>query len=106
MKRHQKYLITALVIGTSWIYLKAIQKSFSSEPVRFLIDVFPWLLLMWWGCYCLGRLGLDLLLFNDYPGEIKVLEKVMQNKCFAVCISLCSVLVMDFRRIFRKLAKT
>jgi hypothetical protein len=76
MKRHQKYLAAAAAVTLTWVYLKVSPSRMDSEQGRFLVDVFPWLLLMWWGCYCLGRLGLDLLLFNDYPTEIKVLEKV------------------------------
>lgn len=39
-----------------------------------IIYALPWLWLVSLGCYCLGKLGIDLLTFNDYPHEIKALE--------------------------------
>jgi len=42
----------------------------------FIIDSLPCYLLMVFGCYCLGKLGVDLILFNDYPLEVKKLEEV------------------------------
>ena len=38
------------------------------------------------GCFCLGRIGLDLLLFNDYPSEIASLEEVWVGREGKVCL--------------------
>lgn len=42
---------------------------------KWFIDIAPWYSLILFGCYCLTKLGIDLLTFNDYPEEIFNLEK-------------------------------
>ena len=37
------------------------------------------------GCYCLGKLGYDLVTFNDYPKEIQKLEEVGIALCTFYC---------------------
>jgi hypothetical protein len=39
------------------------------------VNVLPCYALIAFGSFCLARLGLDLLTFNDYPEQILVLEK-------------------------------
>ena len=41
-----------------------------------IIFTFPWLSLISFGSFCLARIGWDLLTFNDFPEEVKVLERV------------------------------
>ena len=44
------------------------------DQAHSLLEVAPWYLLVSLGCYCLYRLGTDLLAFNSCPHEIKALE--------------------------------
>ena len=44
------------------------------ETAEELTRVLPWYLLVSLGCYCLFRLGCDLLAFNNCPEEVKKLE--------------------------------
>lgn len=44
----------------------------------FVIKTIPGYLLIVFGCYCLGKLGYDLVTFNDYPHEIQKLEAVRE----------------------------
>jgi dolichyl-phosphate mannosyltransferase polypeptide 3 len=75
MKRSTTYALVALLCAAVWGYLK-----FSSETlpkiVNWYTNVAPWYSLILFGCYCLAKLGFDLLTFNDYPKEIKKLEQV------------------------------
>jgi dolichyl-phosphate mannosyltransferase polypeptide 3 len=75
MKRSTTYALVALLCAVVWGYLK-----FSSgtlpKIVNWYTDVAPWYSLILFGCYCLAKLGFDLLTFNDYPKEIKKLEQV------------------------------
>ena len=76
MKRATVYLsigllIVALVIS---LYIYAIVQE--SASLKRLALTAPWTLLIWLGCYCLLRLGFDLLTFRNCPLEIRKLEKV------------------------------
>mmetsp|Transcript_26948 Transcript_26948/g.27181 ORF Transcript_26948/g.27181 Transcript_26948/m.27181 type:complete len:92 (+) Transcript_26948:289-564(+) len=74
MKRHQSYGLI-LILGISlWSILFTFRTVFSS-PGNFIITVIPWYLLICLGCYCLGKLGLDIACFNDYPEATLKLEK-------------------------------
>ena len=42
----------------------------------FIIKALPCYLLIIFGCFCLGKLGYDLISFNDLPNEIHKLEEV------------------------------
>lgn len=48
----------------------------NDELIWWFISILPWYALMTFGSICLGKLGIDLILFNDYPEEIKKLEMV------------------------------
>jgi dolichyl-phosphate mannosyltransferase polypeptide 3 len=74
MKRHQVYGGSLLAVIAVWIYFKITSNTSSTEQ-KWIIDVFPWYVLICFGCYCLSKLGYDLLTFNDYPLEIIALEK-------------------------------
>ena len=58
---------------------KDIQTSNIMDKLDWILAVWPWYTLMVFGCYCLYRLGKDIVSFNDYPEEIKKLEKVYTN---------------------------
>lgn len=73
MKRHQAYGGALVTVVSAWLYLKMYSDKSSSEQ-RWLIDIFPWYSLICFGCYCLSKIGCDLLSFNDYPHEITKLE--------------------------------
>ena len=42
----------------------------------FIIKALPCYLLIIFGCFCLGKLGYDLISFNDLPSEVHKLEEV------------------------------
>ena len=73
MKRHLAYGGIFVAIVSIWIYLKTFSGSSSAEQ-KWIIDIFPWYSLIVFGCYCLSKLGYDLVSFNDYPEEISKLE--------------------------------
>jgi dolichyl-phosphate mannosyltransferase polypeptide 3 len=75
MKRHQIYTAIALIPIIVWVCLKLGRGSIADETEKWFVNVSPWYVLMSFGCYCLGRLGFDLLTFNDYPEEINKLEQ-------------------------------
>jgi hypothetical protein len=45
------------------------------DKLDWIVAIWPWYSLMVFGCYCLYRLGSDIISFNDYPEEITKLEK-------------------------------
>lgn len=75
MKRSVAYGVVIIVWISVWSYFKLTRSHFS-ERVNWFTDVSPWYMLILFGCYCLAKLGIDLLSFNDYPHEIKKLEQV------------------------------
>lgn len=75
MKRSFAYGAVIIVWVAIWSYFKLSQNHFS-ERVNWFTNVSPWYVLIIFGCYCLAKLGLDLLSFNEYPHEIKKLEQV------------------------------
>jgi dolichyl-phosphate mannosyltransferase polypeptide 3 len=72
MKRHQAYYSIFILITAAWAYLKV---TVDNDYFGWLIDVAPLYTLVTFGCYCLGKLGYDLMTFNDYPQEIGKLEQ-------------------------------
>jgi hypothetical protein len=77
IKRYEQYISNAIIGITYWGLLKYLGIYLKLDNIDRLANVIPWLLLMWFGCYCLAKLGWDLLSYNDYPSEIKSLEKVI-----------------------------
>lgn len=75
MKRHQTYGIVIASVAFLWLYLKIFGQDASYTEKNWLIDVAPSYSLMCFGCYCLTKIGWDLLTFNDYPEEISKLEE-------------------------------
>lgn len=45
------------------------------DRLDWIVTIWPWYSLMVFGCYCLYRLGSDIVSFNDYPEETLKLEK-------------------------------
>lgn len=93
MKRHQRYVLSfVLAIGLYVGLLAALNHperrpvllSFvqladtesNVEKVRFIVRAMPWYGLISLGCYCLYRLGMDLLNYRDRPDEIPKLAEV------------------------------
>lgn len=88
MKRHHIYAVVLTVASLLWLWAKSFQRTMADPRVARLIDVAPWYMLVCFGSYCLGKLGIDLLTFNNYPAEIGKLERV--------CTLCCSELFSDF----------
>lgn len=91
MKRYQSYLIflvflIILYLG-AFFYINTSQGELQLTQllsgnithltfIKNIFKVLPWYTLICVGSYCLGRLGLDILKFNDCPQEIAKLGKV------------------------------
>ncbi len=96
MKRHVAYGAILFCAIAIWIALKFSLSGASPSLLTWFVDVSPWYCLMTFGSYCLGRLGMDLLTFNDYPEEIKKLEKVLfTTKSLLGDLTHFSVLLKD-----------
>ena len=101
MKRHQRYVLLFVVaIGIYLGLLAALNhpehrpailslvqladNESNVEKVRFIVRAMPWYGLISLGCYCLFRLGMDLLNYRDRPDEIPKLAEVhtTATSCF------------------------
>jgi len=80
MKIHQSYALILIIVTTVWCGLQYNKSSIDSSVMQWYIDVFPIYMVMVFGSYCLGKLGYDVLVFNDYPEEITKLGVVSYNK--------------------------
>jgi dolichyl-phosphate mannosyltransferase polypeptide 3 len=79
MKRFQVAVAALLACVGVWLRLKMLYAGRDASPLaQWLVDVCPWYVLIVFGCYCLTKLGYDLLTFNDYPAEIALLERDIQ----------------------------
>ena len=99
MKQYQKTLVILIALTVIWVGLKFMSASAASPFTAYqewIIDVAPWLSLMTFGSYCLAKIGMDLLMFNDYPQEIKRLETVRQFKYIFRKISVVSLILKFF----------
>mmetsp|Transcript_16717 Transcript_16717/g.25112 ORF Transcript_16717/g.25112 Transcript_16717/m.25112 type:complete len:93 (+) Transcript_16717:30-308(+) len=74
MKRSSVYFISLLSLIVLWVGLLWVRKDVS-DIHKLWIDAAPFYALILFGCYCLMKLGLGVLMFNDCPGEIKKLEE-------------------------------
>ena len=60
--------------------LSSLSDDDSNNDIKsWIVDISPWYSLICFGCYCLGKIGYDLLMFNDYPEEIIKLELDIKN---------------------------
>jgi Dolichol-phosphate mannosyltransferase subunit 3 (DPM3) len=81
MKRWIKYSAAVCLVVSIWVYLKLTVGDEKGESERkWFVDVTPWYVLICFGCYCLTRLGIGLITFNDYPQETKKLEQVRDSR--------------------------
>lgn len=92
MKKHHQYFLALflIILGYNLAYLLILNEKFiqyynssvsfsQSLPIgqlKFFLDVLPWYSLICFGCYCLSRLGSDILNFNDCPKEIEKMTQV------------------------------
>lgn len=67
-------IIQASVVVVAYIATCTVCLDQIPEKYHKVLWVLPWYALMTFGCYTLMRVGIDLMSFNDYPEEIKVLE--------------------------------
>ena len=70
-----QFITVFVALSSIWLGLK-ISAPALPLVVSWWTDVSPWYSLIIFGCYCLARLGKDLLTYNDYPLEIGKLEQV------------------------------
>lgn len=96
MKRSSSYGLVLFILASAWIFMK-VTKVQHSERVNWFADVSPWYLLIVFGCYCLAKLGYDLLTFNDYPKEIKKLEQVLHDSPAVYSPSMCTFIDFQHR---------
>lgn len=75
MKRHQSALLLVFAVIFSYNALLILIPETATYP-RWILSVLPWHALISLGCYCLFRLGSDLLRFNDCPQEIVKMTEV------------------------------
>lgn len=76
MKRYQVYGAALLAVVGTWTRFKIVYHDAPTDSKeKWVVDVIPWYFLICFGCYCLTKLGWDLLTFNDYPKEIGRLEE-------------------------------
>lgn len=95
MKRHQKFFIFAFMVISAYLSARKLVHSpffvqYESTKnlhahiptIKFLLDVLPWYSLVLFGCYCLGKLGIDMLSFRDCPQDIpKLAEVTFRSPC-------------------------
>ena len=92
MKRHQVYFVVLFVFIALYctLYYSMLtypelsqfvqsQYGLSYAQAMFWIQVAPWYALICFGCYCLTKLGIDLLTFRDCPQEIPKLAKEIEQ---------------------------
>ena len=100
MKRHQLYftiLISLAVLYVSlWIFIHShtflqewnriiqSERSLTADKLQWLVSILPWYGLILFGCYCLMKLGRDLLNFNDCPKEIQKLSQVTNHDMYSL----------------------
>jgi dolichol-phosphate mannosyltransferase subunit 3 len=81
MTRAAYYLAVLSLILFVWAYLKF--QVLAAHPdrtgVRATVDAFPYILLVWLGCYCLFKLGYDVLSYKNMPEAIDELKIEMDH---------------------------
>jgi hypothetical protein len=89
MKKHLQYFLVLFIIifvynalsiifhNETFIEIWGREKRFVSvDYLQWILSVLPWYALICFGCYCLSKLGSDILTFNDCPKEIEKLTQV------------------------------
>jgi hypothetical protein len=72
MKRVTYYFSIFTAVALAWV---ALYWCIEDGKHKEIVSLLPWYALILLGSYCLCKLGLDLVSFNDYPLEIQKLEK-------------------------------
>lgn len=72
MKRVTYYFGIIAILALVWFALYWYTEDAKHKEI---VSLLPWYALILLGSYCLGKLGFDLVCFNDYPSEITKLEK-------------------------------
>ena len=76
MKRSTVYISVLAALVAIWAGLIIlVQQSGYHEKWSTIVYALPLYGLVCLGSFCVGKLGIDLLTFNDYPHEIGALEK-------------------------------
>ena len=116
MKRHQRYVLLFVVaIGIYLGLLAALNhpehrpallslvqladNESNVEKVRFIVRAMPWYGLISLGCYCLYRLGMDLLNYRDRPDEIPKLAEVHTTTQFGYIVLCLASFIMHVHSI-------
>ena len=76
VKRVTVYASCLVLLVSVWVGLLGLMERnvIDKDTWGRMVYVLPWFALVTLGCYCLGKLGIDLLTFNDCPHEISLLE--------------------------------
>lgn len=79
MKRSSVYGLTLGFLLIAWGMSMTVLKPWVPEKYEDIVKILPWYALICFGSYTLLSIGLELLRFNDYPEEVKVLEGDIKN---------------------------
>lgn len=74
MKRSAAYGITLGLSLILWGLSLTVLKRWIPARYEDIVKIAPWYALICFGSYSLFSIGLELVRFNDYPEEVKVLE--------------------------------
>jgi dolichyl-phosphate mannosyltransferase polypeptide 3 len=78
MNQPKKFRTIVMIVCSSIMAYLMAQRSLklNESNAKQILNVFPFYILITFGCYCLGKIGYDLLVFNDYSNKTKELEQV------------------------------
>ncbi len=74
MKRSAIYGISLGLSLIFWGLSMTVLKTWIPAGYEDIVEIAPWYTLICFGSYSLFSIGLEILRFNDYPKEVKVLE--------------------------------
>lgn len=75
MKRCTVYISVLAALVALWVGLVVYVQQTGYEKWSKIVYALPLYGLVCLGSFCIGKLGIDLLTFHDYPHEIGALEK-------------------------------
>ncbi|RYH27775.1 hypothetical protein EON65_13255 [archaeon] len=82
MKLHQKYLfvlsfcVAFYAVAYVYVFYLITNGDKWLTSLRWVVATFPFTCLVAFGAYLLGRLGIDLITYKDYPNERLKLDQV------------------------------
>ena len=79
MKRSSVYGLSLGFMLIAWGLSMTALNPWVPEKYEDIVTILPWYALICFGSYTLLSIGLELLQFNDYPEEVKVLEGDIKN---------------------------